>query len=421
MSVLSHHYLPRVVDTELDERLARIGAVLIEGAKGCGKTETGSQHCASVVRLDVDEAARTTAQIAPANVLDGAVPRLLDEWQLVPNLWNEVRRAVDARHAPGQFILAGSATPQDDTTRHTGAGRISRLRMRTLSLWESGLSTGQVALTDLMAGGAAVAGASAMSLDDVIEETCHGGWPADRDKPWKAAQANVGDYCAEIANADIRTMDGVRRDPSRVRLLMQALARHTATQARQTTLAADAADPALGEDTVSSYVRALERLMVVEPLASWGPVLRSRARIRVAAKHHFVDPAMSASLLNAGPDELRRDLKTFGFLFESLVLRDLRVYAQVLGATVHHFLDSTGRQVDAVIDGGYDRWGAVEVKLGGTREVLDQAAANLQAFAAKVDTQSTGGPRFLAIVTATGYAYARPDGVLVVPLGILRP
>ena len=410
-------YLPRIADAEVDDRLKRIGAILIEGAKGCGKTATAGRHCASLVRLDLDDAARVTAEIAPSNVLDGPAPRLIDEWQLAPRLWNAVRRAVDDRQQPGQFILTGSATPADDDTRHTGAGRISRLRMRTLSLAESGLSSGSVSLAGLMTGELDPV-TSPLTLDDVIEEACHGGWPADRTLPWSAAQANVADYCAEIADVDIRTVDGVRRDSGRVRLLMQSLARHTATRARLATLADDT-NSQLSQDTASSYLGALQRLMIVEPLPSWSPVLRSKARIRVAPKHHFVDPAMAVSLLNAGPDELRRDLKTFGFVFESLALRDLRVYAQPLRATVHHYLDSTGLEVDTIIDGGYDRWGAAEIKLGGGAAVIDRAAANLASFAAKVDVQSAGQPRFLAVITADGYAYRRPDGVFVVPLGVL--
>jgi len=412
-------YLPRIADGEIEDRLKRIGAILIEGAKGCGKTETASQHCASSVRLDVDDAARQTAEISPANVLAGPTPRLIDEWQIVPRVWNAVRREVDQRRAMGQFVLTGSATPDDDETRHTGAGRISRMRMRPLTLSESGLSSGEVSLADLMTAGTVQAGTSPLNLDDIIEEVCHGGWPANRKQSWIAAQANVADYCAEIANGDIQTIDGVRRDPARVRLLMQTLARHTATQARLTTLAADVAHPGLSDETVASYLNALERLMVVEPLTSWSPVLRARSRIRTASKHLFVDPAMSAALLNATPDELRRDLKTFGFLFESLVIRDLRVYAQPLRASVHHYLDSSGLEVDAIIDGGYRRWGAVEVKLGGDSDVLQKAAENLLSFAAKVDTQSAGEPAFLAIVTAEGYAYTRPDGVCVIPVGVL--
>ncbi|MCL2464671.1 MAG: DUF4143 domain-containing protein [Micrococcales bacterium] len=417
-------YLPRVVDDELRDRLSRIGAVLIEGAKGCGKTETATQHCASAVRLDTDDSARVTAEIAPGHVLEGAVPRLIDEWQLVPRLWNEVRRAVDARRLPGQFVLTGSATPADDETRHTGAGRVSRLRLRPLTLWESGLSSGTVSLRALMDGnedapGEAIAGRSRLTLDDFIEEVCHGGWPADRDKPWQAAQANVADYCAEIADADIRTVDGVRRNPVFVHLLMQSLARHTAAPVRLTTLASDSG--ALAPGTVATYLQSLERLMILEPLPSWSPVLRDRARIRRAASYHFVDPALSASLLNARPGELRHDLKTFGFLFESLAMRDLRVYAQSVGARVHHYRDSNDHEIDAIIDGGYGRWGAVEIKLGGAAQVIDKAAANLLSVVSSVDDQSMGQCRFVAVVTATGYAYRRPDGVAVIPLDVLKP
>jgi len=411
-------YLPRLADDELLGRLNRIGAVLIEGAKGCGKTETATQHCSSLVRLDTDEAARTTAQIAPANVLDGATPRLIDEWQLAPQIWNEVRRAVDARRLPGQFILTGSSTPADDVTRHTGAGRVSRLRMRTLTLWESGLSTGQTRLADLFTGSPTISGQAVLDINELVEETCHGGWPADRNLAWQDAQANVADYCDEISNADISTLDGVRRDSSRVRLLMQSLARNTATQASLSTLVGDTA---VGQDTATTYIHALERLMILEPLPNWSPVLRSKARIRTAAKHHFVDPAISASMLNATPDELSRDMKTFGFLFESLVTRDLRVYAQTLRAKILHYRDSTGLEVDAIIDGGYNRWGAVEIKLGTAASVIDQAAKNLKALASKVDTQSSGEPKFLAVVTATGYAYTRPDGIHVIPISTLRP
>lgn len=413
----SREYLPRVVDTEVVDRLQRIGAVVLEGPKGCGKTETGGRHAASEVRLDVDAAARVTAEIAPQGVLDGPVPRLIDEWQVVPRLWNDIRRAVDERREPGQFIVTGSATPADDATRHTGAGRMSRIRMRTLSLWEAGLSSGAVGLQELMSGRDAVDGAAPLRLAEVVEAACHGGWPADHRLPWRLAAANVADYCEEIAGADVRTVDGVRRDVAKVRLLMQSLARNTATMARQATLAADVAS----QDTVGDYVTALRRLMVLEPLTGWSPVLRSKARLRVAAKHHFVDPAMSAALLNAGPDELMRDMKTFGFLFESLVVRDLRVYAQPLGGTVHHYRDSNNLEVDCVIDAGYGRWGAVEVKLAGSADVIDVAAKALTAFAATVDTQSTGEPRFLAVITAEGYAYTRPDGVHVIPLTVLRP
>jgi len=414
-------YLPRVADAMLEDRLSRTGAVVIEGAKACGKTATAERQAASGVRFDIDETARETARIAPSNVLVGATPRLLDEWQLVPDLWNAVRREVDDRGADGQFILTGSASPTADKTRHTGAGRFSRFRMRTLSLAESGLSSQAVSLAKLLAGDKVDAGQASMTLDDLIAETCHGGWPADRQRDWATARRNVGDYVNEIAGADIRTVDGVRHDPVRVLALMRALARNTATEARHAVLTSDANDGPvpLNPATAAIYLAALQRLMIVEPLTSWSPVLRSKARLRRAVKHHFVDPAISAVLLNAGVDELRRDLKTFGFLFESLAIRDLRVFAESTSATVHHYRDSNNLEVDAVVDGGYGRWAAFEIKLATTQIVLDRAAAALLKFSHTVDVQSSGAPTALVIITAGTYAYTRPDGVAVVPLAAM--
>ncbi|MDR0837364.1 MAG: DUF4143 domain-containing protein [Propionibacteriaceae bacterium] len=415
------NYMPRIADSGLRERLGRVGAVVIEGAKGCGKTETSAQRAASVVRFDLDTALRQTAEIAPMNVLMGAAPQLLDEWQLVPGLWNAVRRAVDDRGLDGQFILTGSATPSDDETRHSGAGRFSRMRLRTLTLAESGLSTAQVSLSALLEGHLVDGGHSELTVNDLIEETCHGGWPRDRSRSWSAAQRNVADYMAEMAHADVR-LEGAPRDPARVMAVLRALARNTAGTARVTTLAADAStETSLSDATARSYLTALQRLMVLEPLTSWSPVLRDKARLRKAVKYHFIDPAVSASLLQAGPDELRLDLKTYGFLFESLVVRDLRVYAEAARAAVYHYRDSSGLEVDAIVDGGYGRWAAFEVKLGGSATVIDRAAANLLRFAAQVDTQSSGAPRLLAVITAEGYAHTRPDGIAVIPLPTLGP
>ncbi len=420
---MARAYLPRIADAMLTERLGRIGAVVIEGAKGCGKTETARRQAASEIRFDLDDVARETASVAPSNVLAGPAPRLLDEWQLVPPLWNAVRRAVDDRGLDGQFILTGSATPADDLTRHTGAGRISRFRMRTLTLAESGLSSRQVSLRRILGGDHVTAGEAAINLNDLVEETCHGGWPADRSRSTTAAQGNIADYLTEITYADLRMVDGVRRDPVKVLALLRSLARNTASQARITTLAREAATDAtsLEQGTATAYLRALERLMVIEPLTSWSPVLRSKARLRQAVTHHFVDPALPASLLGAGVDELRRDMKTFGFLFESLAIRDLRVYAEAAGAGVHHYRDSNDLEVDAIVDGGFGRWGAFEIKLAGTASVLDKAAANLLSFTKVVDTQSCGQPSVLAVITAQGQAYTRPDGVAVIPLASLGP
>ena len=414
-------YVSRIADEELAERLQRMGAVLVEGAKYCGKTEMARQHAQSDTLLDMDDVALETARIAPANVLEGSTPRLIDEWQLAPGVWNAVRRAVDARRLPGQFILTGSSTPADDETRHSGAGRFSRLRLRTLTLSESGMSSGQVSLAGLLNGLSIVAGQSPLSLGDIIEETCHGGWPADRRVPLPEARRNVSDYVEEITRSDTRAVNGVRRDPQRMKALMRALARNTATAATVKTLAEDSRHlgAPMHVETVSGYLRTLEDLMVMEPVLAWMPELRSKARIRSSPKRYFVDPAISASLFLAGPDELSRDLKTFGFLFESLVLRDLRVYAGPSFAQVYYYRDNTGLEVDAIVDGGFNNWGAFEVKLGGSREVIDKAASSLLRFADRVDPQTTGKPRCLAVIIASGYAYTRADGVHVIPLATL--
>jgi predicted AAA+ superfamily ATPase len=423
MGLAERGYLKRLADGELSERLERIGAVLIEGAKGCGKTETARRRAASEVRLDIDQAARATAEEDPAVVLNGPAPRLVDEWQYAPGVWNAVRRAVDDRQADGQFILTGSAHPNDDATRHSGAGRISRLRMRTLSLSESGHSTSEVSLAALLRGEASVAGQAPGTLADVIGYTCHGGWPGDHRRSTAAALANLRDYAAELAYGDIRTVDGVRRDPIRVTALLRSLARNTATEASLTTLAADASQSGarMSDDTVGAYFGALRRLMVYEPLEAWSPVIRSKARLRTGAKHHFVDPALAVALLGTSPEELALDVKTFAFLFESLCLRDVRVYTGPLGATVGHYRDSTGLEVDILVSVGHRRWAALEVKLGGSDGAVDKAAASLLAFAGKVDTQSSGPPAALVVLTASGYAHTRRDGVHVVPLTCLGP
>ncbi|MDR0435661.1 MAG: DUF4143 domain-containing protein [Propionibacteriaceae bacterium] len=418
---MARKYLPRVADGVLAEHLGRIGAVLIEGAKGCGKTETARRQAVSEVRLDVDSAARETAELAPRNLLQGKTPLLIDEWQLVPGLWNAVRREVDDRGEDGLFILTGSATPRDDESRHSGAGRFSRMRMRTLSLAESSHSSAEVSLDTLLNGERVDGGRAPLSLDGIIERLCHGGWPADQHRSLIQARANVHDYLEEIVFGDIKAVDGVRRDPKRLFALLGALARNIAAEATLVTLAADTTGMGVKLDpsTVGAYLNALQRLMLYEPLTAWSPVLRSKARVRTLPKHHLTDPALAASLLQAGPAELRRDMKTLGFLFESLAVHDLRVYAGGLGGAVSHYRDETGVEVDAVVTAGYNRWAAFEVKLGTAQHVLDAAAAKLLSFAARVDTQSSGAPGALAIITATEYAYTRADGVAVIPLATL--
>lgn len=415
-------YQTRVVDEELRQRLRASGAVLIEGPKACGKTETARQVAASEVLLDVDERARAAVAVDPSLVLAGDTPRLIDEWQVEPRVWNHVRRAVDERKEPGQFVLAGSAVPADDATRHSGAGRISRLRMRPMSLFESGLSDGSISVRDLLEGGRAKSGDRGVALADLTEAIARGGWPALQELPVEAAMESVADYLEEICRTDINRVDGVHRDPTRVRRLLRSLARNVATHVAMTTLAADtteSGDNPLKKHTVGEYLSALQRLFVVEDQPPWEPHLRSRSILRKSPKRHFVDPSLAASALGADPPALLRDLNLLGFLFESLVVRDLRIYSQARRGEVRQFLDNKGLEVDAIVESD-GRWGAFEVKLGG-EDPIEEAAANLLKFAGEIDTQRSGEPSALGVIVAGGYGYTREDGVQVIPITALGP
>lgn len=416
-------YQRRVVDEELTRRLRSAGGVLIEGPKACGKTATARQHAASEALLDVDDSARLAAQVDPPLLLEGATPRLIDEWQLEPQVWNHVRRTIDDRRDAGQFILAGSSMPADDTTRHTGAGRISRLRMRTMSLWETGHSIGTVSVASLLETDAPVRTRDpGLDFDDLVERISIGGWPGLLVAAVDDAIRWNRDYLEEIRRLDIRRVDGVEREPERVGRVLRSLARNVATEAGATTIATDASgsDGGVSDDTVRDYVDALTRLMIIEDQPPWSPRLRSRSRLRKSPKRHFVDPALAVAALQARPDDLRRDLSTLGLLFESLVVRDLRVYAQAVDGTVYHYRDNTGLEVDAIIDAGDGRWAAFEIKLGGS-DHIEAAAASLQRFAERVDTAVVGTPRALGVIVATGLGYTRDDGVAVIPVGALAP
>lgn len=418
----ANRYKPRVADEGLVERLKSAGAVLIEGPKACGKTETARQLAASEVLLDVDQNARAAIALNPALVLEGETPRLIDEWQVEPAIWNQIRRAVDDRGEPGQFILSGSAVPADDVTRHSGAGRIARLRMRPMSLAESGVSGGEISLRALLAGASAEAGESDVGIEDLAEEIARGGWPGFRNRSLNAAMEAVRDYLGEVTRTDINQVDGVRRDPRRVARLIAGLARNVATTSAVSTLARDSAsddEEPLKDQTVAEYLSSLERLFVVENQPPWEAHLRSRSRLRRAPKRHFVDPSLAVAALGADPAALLRDLNLFGFLFESLAVRDLRVYAQTIRGEVKHYRDSSRLEVDAIVESP-EGWAALEIKLGGPA-AIDDAAASLLKFAATVDTAKCGEPKLLAVVVATGYGYVRPDGVQVVPLVHLAP
>jgi hypothetical protein len=401
--------------------LSAVGAVVIEGPKACGKTVTARQIAASEVLLDVDTNARQAIAVDPALVLDGPTPRLLDEWQIEPAIWNHVRRAIDDRLDPGQFILTGSAVPPDDITRHTGAGRITRLRMRPMSLFEAGRSSGSISLSELLGGEMSQSADPGLSVADLAEEIALGGWPGFRGHSAPDVLLAMRDYLQEIARVDVARLDSTKRDPGRVERLLASLARNIATHAAATTLARDTggAEGPLKDDTVREYLAALERLMIIEDQPAWAPHLRSKHRLRTAPKRHFVDPSLAVAALRATPDRLLRDLNLLGFLFESLVVRDLRIYAQALDARVSQYRDSGGLEVDAIVETGDGRWMAFEVKLG--QGQIDDAAESLLRFAARIDTARCGNPALLGVIVATGYGYRRKDGVAVIPIGTLGP
>ncbi len=415
-------YSPRIVDSEMRELLGATGCVVIEGVRGCGKTTTAREFAASEVLLDVDEDARHLADADPAEVLKGPAPRLIDEWQLEPRIWNHVRRAVDDRRLPGQFILTGSAIPADDATRHTGMRRIVRLRLRPMSLHEAGRSSGAISLNNLLAGNPIAAGEHTISLGEVAELICRGGWPESVDWPLaRCLRANRGQV-DEVARTDIREVDGVRRNPQRVRLLLRSLARNVGTAVAISKLAADLGardNGPIKPHTASDYLNALERIMIVEDQPAWATHLRSRAILRKRPVRHFVDPSLAVAALGADPDRLLKDFKFLGFLFESMVVRDLRVYAQAADADVFHYREDGRLEVDAVVQARDGRWAAFEVKLG--PRMVEEGARNLLRLAERVDQRLVGPPQALGVIVASGYGYTRPDGVGVIPIGALGP
>ena len=395
--------------------LARAGAVLLEGPKACGKTETASRRSRSIVHIDTDPSVEALMATDPQLLLEGAVPRLFDEWQLQPKLWNVIRREVDARHTAGQFILTGSTAPSTDATRHSGAGRFARIRMHTMTLQESGHSSGTVSLEALLNGEPARAVDPGLDLDALITRIATGGWPALLRMTTADTLAALRDYVTFVAEVDVRTA-GTIRDPQRVRRLLLALARSTATEVTVTTLARDEAS--LSRDAVRDYLDALSRIFVIEDQPAWSSHLRSSATLRKEPKRHFCDPSLAVALLGADVISLRQNLAFVGQLFESLAVHELRVLSQPLGAEVFHARDSTGNEVDAIVQQRDGRWAAFEVKLGSSSETIDAAAASLLRFARNVDT-SNPEPPVLAVVTGRGPSYRRPDGIEVVAIGSL--
>lgn len=413
-------YLPRVADASISRALASVGGVLLEGARAVGKTTTGLHLAASSVRLDSDPNIAGLASLEPNSVLGGETPRLIDEWQLAPPLWNAVRHEIDKRGTPGQFLLAGSASPADDVTRHSGAGRFIRIRMRTLSLWESGESFGIVSLGSLLERDTKVAGLAEFSVSDYARAITRGGWPLLLSNPSADKAQVLGSYVDDVTRLDLHAGEATR-DPVRVRALLRALARNVSTKANLAGLGREADDTEpLNPRTVGSYLADLERIFVLEQQPAWAAHLRSKVRQRVSPKWQFVDPSLAAVLLGASDERLLADLKTLGLVFEALVIRDLRIYAAANRASVFHYRDDSGLEVDAIVETLDGRWIACEVKLGGDA-AINTAASHLLALRDKLKEEQRSRLAALVVVTAGKVAITRTDGVHVVPLSVLKP
>jgi predicted AAA+ superfamily ATPase len=416
-------YLLRLCDQELHIALQSSGAVLIEGAKWCGKTRTASMAAKSILYMqDPDNSAsyQAMADTKPSLLLKGEAPRLIDEWQMAPVLWDAVRFEVDKRGDAGQFILTGSAVPTDNVTAHSGTGRFSRMLMRPMSLFESNESNGSVSLGGLFAGNQDIESMSELSIEKIAFALCRGGWPASVLKNEASALKMSRDYVEAVINHDISRVDDVEKNPERVRLLLRSLARNVGTLASIETIKSDieATDISISDKTISSYLNALRRIFVVEDLPAWLPSLRSRSAIRTSAKRHFVDPSIATAVLRTNPDGLLNDFNTFGFLFESLCTRDIRIYTQAIDGDVFHYRDKSGLESDLIVRLKDGRWAAIEVKLGNKQ--IEEAAKNLLALKERINEDKMGQASFLMVITGGQYSYRRNDGVLVVPIGCLK-
>ena len=424
---MKEQYKSRVVDDILRRKLKGKGAVLIEGAKWCGKTSTAEQVAGSVLYMSDPKKVKQNILMAsesPDILLNGSTPRLIDEWQIAPKLWDAIRFEVDHRATMGQFILTGSAVPaRHDEIHHNGTGRFAWLLMRPMSLWESGDSTGTISLQALFNHPEKIAAINPLDMKRLAWLTCRGGWPLATTIDEDVALDQAFDYYDAVVNSDIQRADGVNRNPERVKRLMRSYARNQASQVSLATICADMKTndaEALDENTVYSYLNALRSIFVVEEMPAWNPNLRSKTSIRTAETRYFVDPSIATAALGIGPNDLLNDLNTFGLFFETLCVRDLRVFAQALDGAVYHYRDSSELECDAVVHLRNGSYGLVEIKLGG--EIwIEEGASTLKLLAKKIDTTKMKEPSFLMVLTGTtSYAYRREDGVYVVPIGCLR-
>lgn len=413
-------YLLRIADLELRRKLDASGAVLIRGPKACGKTETARQVAQSVLYADRDESVQLALDVAPHKLLEGATPRLIDEWQVAPKIWDHVRHEVDARKMAGQFILTGSSSPEERAKLHSGSGRFTVVDMRTMTWQELGLSRASVSMGRLFQGGAVEWDSTQTSIELIAAQIVKGGFPALKDRTTSQAMDVNRAYMELLAEVDLSSVSKVRRDPMKVRGVLKSLARNTATLADSGTLKKDIKDfeaTELSRPTLYDYLDALQRLMVVEDQPAWSTHLRSRVELRSSAKRHFTDPALAAAALGVKPDSLLNDLKFMSFLFESLVVHDLRVYAQAHEAKVYHYRDANGHEIDIIVQKDDGTWCAFEVKLG-TGE-LDEAAHNLLRLKNSIDPTRGSLPTSLNIITGTGITHTRADGVNVIALASL--
>ncbi len=420
-------YRKRIADEILIRKLEGKGAVVIEGPKWCGKTTTAEQFASSVLYMDDPlnkDQNISMSDINPKRLLSGPTPRLIDEWQIAPKLWDAIRFEVDHRSELGQFILTGSAVPPDTKEiTHSGTGRFTRLTMRPMSLYESGDSTGEVSLRNIFDGKLDVDGQSTLDIERLAFLVARGGWPLSVDMKDSIALEQAFDYFDAVVHFDINRVDNVQKNPEKLKRLMRSYARNQGGQIPNTQIALDISandESSINEETVSSYINALKKIFVIEDMPAWNPNLRSKSAIRSSDTRYFIDPSIACAALGIGPNDLIYDLKTLGFLFETLCVRDLRIYADSLNGEVYHYRDKSGQEVDAVIHLRNGKYGLIEIKLGGDN-LIEEGVKSLMAMERKIDTDRMNPPSFLMILTGVGdYAYKRKDGVLIVPIGTLK-
>ena len=416
-------YLPRIVDKEIDELMEIMGAVLIEGCKWCGKSTTGLYHAKSVIEFQNPDRKQEYDNIRntkPSLFLNGEKPRMFDEWQMYPVVWDSVRTDVDHTGLKGQYILTGSAKPSEGETMHTGTGRISRVLMRPMSLFESSESTGEVSFSDILAG-KDISGVSKLSLEDIASIIVRGGWPASISIKSDAKYRIAKEYVKSLIHEEVKSVDGVERNTEKMQNVLRSLARNISTQVSNSTIEADirkTSDDDISRPTLTDYLNTLEKLFVIEDVKATNLNLRSKYALRTKPKKYFVDPSIATAILDLKPMDLINDLNTFGFMFESLCIRDLKIYTESLGGDVTFYRDERGFEVDAILRMPSGKWGAIEIKLGAG--YIDEAANNLLKFKEHVDIKKCGEPSFLLVLTGTNYSYKRDDGVYVVSIGTLK-